>query len=148
MHGPHFSLLSVLLSVRVSGCPWAAQNNTWLFIKLMPKGVVLSFLFLFLFCLGRPHCVWLIVSMLNSLEHLFSVCPGTDVSVKAKQRACAAGRCAVLLLYGNTKWVCLHTYKPDSCQCWTAHVLSDGMVWSGGRRNSDCKLLRPACCLY
>ena len=27
--------------------PWAARYNTWLFIKLTPKGVVFSFFFLF-----------------------------------------------------------------------------------------------------
>ena len=26
-------------------CPWAARYNTWLLIKLTPKGVVFSFLF-------------------------------------------------------------------------------------------------------
>ena len=27
-------------------CPWAAQYKTWLLIKLTPKGIVFSFLFL------------------------------------------------------------------------------------------------------
>ena len=34
--------------------------------------------------------------MLMSLEHLFSVCPGTDISVKAEQKACATGKCEAL----------------------------------------------------
>jgi len=29
--------------------PWAARYNTWLLIKLTPKGVVFSFLFFFYF---------------------------------------------------------------------------------------------------
>ena len=34
-----------LLAITVCSSIWAAQYNTWLLIKLMPKGAVFSFLF-------------------------------------------------------------------------------------------------------
>ena len=41
---------------RKSPHSWAARYNTWLLIKLTPKGIVFSFLFLFLFFSFKvPH---------------------------------------------------------------------------------------------
>ena len=37
---------SMLLRALQGAVHWAAQYNTWLLIKLMPKGIVFSFLFL------------------------------------------------------------------------------------------------------
>ncbi len=44
--------VTTLVTIRyqeIARRPWAAQYNTWLLIKLTPKGVFCSFLFLFVF---------------------------------------------------------------------------------------------------
>ena len=38
--------------------PWAARYNTWLLIKLTPKGIVFSFLFLFYATAQASHTLW------------------------------------------------------------------------------------------
>ena len=47
-----YSLITMLQTVL--HIAWAAQYNAWLLIKLMPKGVVFSFLHIGLVCLSQP----------------------------------------------------------------------------------------------
>ncbi len=49
-----------MLSMQVSyETPWAARCNTWLLIEQMPKGVVISFLFLFCSLTHLQGCILL-----------------------------------------------------------------------------------------
>ena len=43
------------VAIRCCLLPWAAQYNTWLLIKLTPKGIVFSFLFFSAVCLTLQH---------------------------------------------------------------------------------------------
>ncbi len=49
--------------------PWAARYNTWLLIKLTPKGVVFSFLFLFLEIAALPLALLWQSLVMNCTEH-------------------------------------------------------------------------------
>ncbi len=57
----------------VLGIVWAARNNTWLLIKLTPKGLVFSFSFLFLghsFIVIHLEQPWI---GLYRVSHLFQI---------------------------------------------------------------------------